>query len=191
MAVAFQSDCFSELLKEKGHPIDTAKQWPSNPEDAGDLLIRDEIMSNLGPRDQSEFLFWESMKANDFEVPTAATKGNPIGKRWDRAIRGSNQISKALREGYGQKKTDTEKAAFRREWARKECAKKSTSWSKVQTEKRESWKKSVYIPLGRMAHFEGGGKAGWTQATRTRNPHRPPQEKDESEKEEEEEEGGG
>ncbi|CAK0827267.1 unnamed protein product, partial [Prorocentrum cordatum] len=131
MAVAFQSDCFSELLKEKGHPIDTAKQWPSNPEDAGDLLIRDEIMSNLGPRDQSEFLFWESMKANDFEVPTAATKGNPIGKRWDRAIRGSNQISKALREGYGQKKTDTEKAAFRREWARKECAKKSTSWSKA------------------------------------------------------------
>ena len=164
--MAFKSTAFQQMLLEKGHLFDDHDKWPCDPEAAGNIIMEREIMKNLTPQEQSEYMFWENIKSNGYDVPTAATKGNPIGKRWDRAIRSKTPCGEALRQEYSKRQDGPEKAEFRKNWAQKQYKLKSTKWAVTQKETRENWKKSVYAPLGRMAHFEGGGIAGWMQATR-------------------------
>eukprot|EP00959_Pyramimonas_sp_CCMP1952_P454481 9469975-Pyramimonas_sp.AAC.2 len=173
MGAAFKSEPFQVMLKEKGHDFAQHDSWPADPEAAGAILQNKEVLKHLTTPQQNEFLFWENIKNNGWEVPTAATKGNPIGKRWDRAIRSPTEAGEALRMAYGKRADGADKAAFRKDWARKEYLKKSVTWTHLVKETREHWKKSVYIPLGRVAHFEGGGKAGWIQAIRFRESSRP------------------
>eukprot|EP00959_Pyramimonas_sp_CCMP1952_P448557 9392260-Pyramimonas_sp.AAC.1 len=78
------------------------------------MIETNEVLKHLGAKDQGEYLFWEKLKSQGFEVPTAAVKGNPIGKRWDRAIRAKNAIGEQLREDYGKKADGNEKAEFRK-----------------------------------------------------------------------------
>ena len=96
------------------------------------------------------------------EVGTAANKGNPVGGRWARAKKDSKIISAEYDQCVG----DPAKARYRQEWAKKQWNIHVKEFIQIKKEVRESWKRSTYMPVGRMAVEEGGGKAGWLQASR-------------------------
>eukprot|EP00959_Pyramimonas_sp_CCMP1952_P342254 7170574-Pyramimonas_sp.AAC.1 len=53
---------------------------------------------------------------------------------------------------------------FRQDWAKETVENYVVVKKKITTLDKSQWRKGEYMPLGRIAHKEGGGKLGWMQA---------------------------
>ena len=104
---------------------------------------------------------WAKLEANDFNFLANARNGNAAASRFSRACAANAQL-KADYEAVGAK--DAELAAFRQRWAKDEHAVYLKTCEKTTVYKKATWTHGIYIPVGRIAHKEGGGKLGWLQA---------------------------
>ena len=104
--------------------------------------------------DDAEEKFWKSLQEMGFAVELSGK--HPICSRWKRAIAGN----KDLAERYNQKRTQSEKADFREEWARGEFEKYELTKIHRTVLTEEEINDGYYYPLARIAVEEGGGPSG-------------------------------
>ena len=107
--------------------------------------------------EKEEDKMWGALKARDFVFNAAGTKGNPMAGRWARAVAKSPKLKQkyvAVGKGHVAQK------AFRKKWASEEYDTYETEKAKTETRVQRWTKKGKYIALGRVAWFEGGGRAG-------------------------------
>ena len=131
--------------------------------------LRDEDPINAGRlgevaaiAEKEEDKMWDALKARDFVFQTAGTKGNPMGGRWARAVKKYPKLKQqyaAVGKGHAAQK------AFRQTWAGEEYDTYETEKAKTETRVQRWTKKGKYIALGRVAWFEGGGRAGQKAST--------------------------
>eukprot|EP00959_Pyramimonas_sp_CCMP1952_P104529 2184839-Pyramimonas_sp.AAC.2 len=117
---------------------------------------------------EDEEKFWNEVRESDWSVPTDG-KVARIASRWSRAIKGTDEKSVGLKAKYDaivavNGSLDDAKKAFRSNWAKEEYAAFVKEKSVITTKKQTEFTNAVYLPLGRIAHKEGGGRLGWIQA---------------------------
>jgi hypothetical protein len=124
------------------------------PEDFGPKMV---IKSE---EEAKEFEFWTNMSSLNFKVNTDGGRGNPVAGRWQRALDGDENLRQRYEATVGRKKRQD----FRRDWCKAKYDDYMIEHSRTTEEVRKQWKNSRYLPIGRIAVEEGGGKAGWLQA---------------------------
>ena len=98
-------------------------------------------------------------KQNEFRFDARGSAGNPLGSRFQRD-RAKNKDLDERYKAIGSKNIDA-LSQFRADWARKLYANYLEERKRVRTLTKGSWKQGVMIPVGRVAHKEGGGRLGW------------------------------
>ena len=105
-------------------------------------------------KDERDTEFWGMMERQNFRFSTSMAKGNPMGGRWDRALR----ADKALKESYKKLKDNNAKENFRRTWAKKlyKSWQEATGAEKAEQETKSTGIKGKYFGVHRIAVEEGG-----------------------------------
>ncbi|CAK0885862.1 unnamed protein product [Prorocentrum cordatum] len=134
-----------------------------NPRALGDS-DREEQAKKYSKKQWDNYNFWKKIMEGGHVVNTSGAAGNPAAGRWARAVAADKNMSKqcAAKKEEGPDAL----AAFRAEWAEKQWAKYSHMQKKETSLVKRKLKKASYLPIGRVAWLEGGGKLGWIQATR-------------------------
>eukprot|EP00959_Pyramimonas_sp_CCMP1952_P325342 6809871-Pyramimonas_sp.AAC.3 len=176
------SDELGSLVEERGFTVESmdakhcavkfgsdAKVDMPGQEEAVDAAMDkalDELdTSQWNPKAQAEHQLWQRTRASGFNFNANGAKGNPMASRFRRAC---EKDPDGLGADYKAKEGDTdEAAAFRAKWAREKYGNYREGKIKRETYTKTSWKQGQYIPIGRVAHLEGGGVLGWLQATAT------------------------
>ena len=87
--------------------------------------------------------------------------GNPLAAKFERAKRKSSKLDQDYKACAG---NNDELAKFRQNWAMGEYTNYLKSKTPTKSFSKSKWRKGQYMPLGRVAHKEGGGKLGFLQA---------------------------
>eukprot|EP00959_Pyramimonas_sp_CCMP1952_P025398 532851-Pyramimonas_sp.AAC.1 len=160
------------LHSERGISLESLKskhcavQWGSS--DSIDMPGKDENehaaadaafdtldVDKMSPKDRSDHAMWQQVREKRFQFPANGAKGNPLGSRFRRACLADPD---GLGKDYKEKEGDVDAAAaFRATWAQAKYTNYRAGKVKTETYKKSSWKQGQFIPLGRVAHLEGGG----------------------------------
>ena len=156
LVTAFKGELFGEMLKLKGTSLQEAHSWPDKPEEVGPTIGKEKKIAELPPKQRKEYDFWESVARNGFDITTDGKKNPQQAGRWQRALKCPERRMK-----YEAVWGDIAKAEFRAKWAKEQHGKVTKNIIQVTEEVRTQWKESSYLPVGRIAWLEGGGKVGW------------------------------
>eukprot|EP00959_Pyramimonas_sp_CCMP1952_P223561 4674148-Pyramimonas_sp.AAC.1 len=96
--------------------------------EAEDEADGDGVDPDKAKKDEEERAFWDTIKAKGWVVNTSATKGNPVGGRWARAIaktviKDGKKVPCQLAQDYRSCANDDERKEFRSKWAQGEWSK--------------------------------------------------------------------
>ena len=104
--------------------------------------------------DQKDKAFWDALAHNNYKVSLDGKKGNPVAGRWQREY--AHFTDEQVQEYEAMDKVS--RADFRSRWFKA----KHKNWlqSKGFTEAIEhtEYKNLQMLPIGRIAHLEGGGR---------------------------------
>jgi len=125
-------------------------------------LLTDSIdTTGFTPDQLTELKLMKQCEQSNFMFQARGGQGNPLGSRFERAKKKDTELADAYKHLTG---SPADQAKFRADWAEKKfnnyCSTKRKTTSIVNSQ----FRKGQYMPLGRVAHKEGGGKLGWMQA---------------------------
>eukprot|EP00959_Pyramimonas_sp_CCMP1952_P453016 9467547-Pyramimonas_sp.AAC.1 len=125
-------------------------------------LVSDTIdTTGFTPDQLAEYQIMKQCEQNNFMFNARGGAGNPLGSRFERAKKKDAELAAAYKQLTG---SPADQSKFRADWAKLKfdnyCSTKRRTTSVVNS----SFRKGQYMPLGRVAHKEGGGKLGWMQA---------------------------
>ena len=152
----FRSNAFGKLLNMKGQDRGDAANWPSDPAQWGPEFDMDKQAKDLKPHQKKDYDFWKQLENNNFWISTDGKKEPASASRWQRGLAVGDTKAK-----YDLVKGESAKALFRQKWAKGEFQVKMAKMVKVTEERREHWRNSQYLSIGRIAHMEGNGRSGW------------------------------
>ena len=124
---ALQGEAAANIMKAAGNSIEQTNKLLSKLANAAARGTNDDFeewmqkdTAELADGIKGEMEFWQTVKANNFSVPTD-TKISCIAQRWQRAIdknqHGGGKGDNDLRRKYEKIKGDLAKREFRRQWA--------------------------------------------------------------------------
>ena len=155
METAFNEMLFERVMKSKltGAPVETLKRGNGSSDNKKKKKppVTDKEIDGDTDAD-----FWTKLKENGFQFGLDGAKGNPIAGLWQRHLDNNPKARKEYNEIAGH----TAKRKFRADWAQYHHMKYVETMNHVETEKRAHTNKGHYLPLGRIAQKEGGGKDG-------------------------------
>ena len=102
-------------------------------------------------KEELEREFWKTLETNNFNFAAQATQGNPMGGRFARRLKSDQHLKADYKNMVG----NPAKAAFRREWCKKEFEtyKETNSYVKEHSISKQS--EGTYFSLNRIAVEEG------------------------------------
>eukprot|EP00959_Pyramimonas_sp_CCMP1952_P432461 9056103-Pyramimonas_sp.AAC.1 len=143
MAELYKGALLDKMRSLKGHHPDTPLKTDSEPSE--------------------EDKMWEKYRQNGFNFSCKGKQGNPMGGRWQRAVKKPDLKNKyQAAQAAGQEAM----TKFRREWCEGQYTEYIEKRSKVESRKQEFFKTAVYLSIGRIAWLEGGGQAGMRAAVK-------------------------
>ena len=152
----------AEALDSKTFQMPDPKATGAKATESDSQLLTDSIdTTGFTPDQLTELRLMKQCEQSNFMFQARGGQGNPMGSRFERAKKKDAALADAYKQLTG---SPSDQAKFRADWAEKKFTNYCSTKRKTTSIVNSQFRKGQYMPLGRVAHKEGGGKLGGLQA---------------------------